>query len=73
MYREAYHLNSRDISWSDYTGKELGTESIHIYKASLNPTRDEVKDLLHLLSLDEIERASKYYFTKDRNRYIKSR
>lgn len=48
-------------------------ESIHIWSVWLDATRFNAIKLVELLSIDELERANKYHFEKDRNSYIITR
>lgn len=51
----------------------LGTNEVHIWRASLNRPEADVADLRGLLSSDEIERAGKFRFQKDRDHFVTAR
>jgi len=51
--------------------KELG--EVHVWKANLNASDEEVASFWKLLSKYERDRAKRFYFKKDRVHFIKSR
>ncbi len=50
----------------------IGNE-IHIYRSSLETTSDKIKDYESFLSADELYKANRYKFEKDRFHYITGR
>lgn len=50
----------------------IGNE-IHIYRSSLETTSDKIKDYESFLSADELYKANRYKFEKDRVHYITGR
>ena len=73
MYRNQYHIVQDQILWNSRARQSLDCDTIHIYKSNLSPSIEEVKSWESILSEDEILRASKFHFMKDKNRYIKAR
>jgi len=51
----------------------LSDNEVHIWRAFLNRPEADVADLSRLLSPDEIERAGKFRFQKDRDHFITAR
>src|SRR5512140_3474790 len=51
----------------------LSDSDIHIWYASLNVSDPELACYRSLLSQDEVERAERFYFEKDRDHYIVGR
>ncbi len=63
MNKRTYNLNHRDIP--------LNEKEVHIWNFELNDISNENKQALKgLLSKDELERASKFHFDIDRERFI---
>jgi len=61
--KRTYNLNHRDIP--------LNEKEVHIWNFDLNNISDENKQaLIGLISKDELERASKFHFDIDRERFI---
>ena len=52
---------------------QLNLNRVHIWRASLNHTNLELKILVEFLSADELERANRFRFAKDRFRFIAAR
>lgn len=50
----------------------LPMDEVHVWRANLQDT-DAIETYYVLLSLDEQERANRFYFPKDRNRYVIAR
>jgi 4'-phosphopantetheinyl transferase len=51
----------------------LGSEEVHIWRASLNCTAAQVQILKHTLSAEELKRAGGYCFQKDSEHFIVAR
>ena len=51
----------------------LNQERVHIWRANLNPSSDEVTRLSTLLAADETARANKYRFPEHKRRFIVAR
>jgi 4'-phosphopantetheinyl transferase len=49
---------------------QLDDDSVHIWRANLDQDDRVMNDYLNLLSLDERERAGRFYFSLDRNRFV---
>ncbi|MEQ8187731.1 MAG: 4'-phosphopantetheinyl transferase superfamily protein [Candidatus Eremiobacterota bacterium] len=75
MSRCSYKRNMcKTIEW--YIPKKnikIENNEVHIWLASLNIDRTFVETLKKILSEDEIKRAEKFYFQKDRNHFIACR
>jgi 4'-phosphopantetheinyl transferase len=51
----------------------LGHDEIHVWRASLDLPTSRVQALQHTLAEDELERAERYNFRTDRNRFVVAR
>jgi len=67
-------VRNSTFQWS-VPPKELGLESdeVHVWRASLNASTTCVKYFNSKLSVDELKRAEKFHFRRDRNRFIVAR
>ena len=65
------HLDSVDIHDLPLSCMTLGADEVHLWHASLN---DRLSDNLEsVLSADELSRADRFHFSRDRNHYIAAR
>ena len=51
----------------------LGSDEVHVWRASLNRTEAQVEILKHTLVAEELRRAGRYHFHKDREHFIVAR
>lgn len=51
----------------------LGAAELHLWRASLAPGAGAIEELAGLLSLDERERAARFVFARDRDRFVVAR
>lgn len=51
----------------------IQSDGIHVWRYTLDLPSSQRESLLGILSPDELERAGKFYFDKDRNRFIAAR
>jgi len=51
----------------------LGSDEVHVWRAALNLKASQVQNLHQTLSADEQVRAKRFYFQKDRERFIVAR
>ena len=51
----------------------LNNEEVHVWRASLEMTPYQVKTLEQLLSADEMDKAERFHFQKDRDHFIAAR
>src|SRR5688572_19095196 len=51
----------------------LGASEIHVWRADLDQTPSTIERLLHNLASDERARAERFYFERDRKRFIVAR
>jgi 4'-phosphopantetheinyl transferase len=51
----------------------LPTDEVHVWRVQLDPLSLEIQTLLQTLDKDELERAGRYYFERDRQRFIARR
>jgi 4'-phosphopantetheinyl transferase len=65
-------LSSQD-AWANPEHIPCGSADVHVWCATLDPPRSRVQTLFSLLSPDERQRAARYYFQKDRDRFIVGR
>jgi 4'-phosphopantetheinyl transferase len=62
------------ISWSVPPARwPLADEEVHVWCSSLEPSPACLQQLTHSLSEDERERAARFYFPKDKDRFIVGR
>ncbi len=54
-------------------GLRLEPTEVHVWCATLNPPSDRIEELFHILSPDERLRAKRFYFERDRWRFIVAR
>jgi len=67
-------MNSDVCNWSaPPESPELCGQEVHVWLANLDLTPDRRADLNATLSPDEAEKASRFYFEKDRSHYIAGR
>ncbi|NEQ40924.1 MAG: 4'-phosphopantetheinyl transferase superfamily protein [Okeania sp. SIO3I5] len=52
---------------------ELSENNVHIWSTNLKLSSGQIEKLSTILSSDEIERAKRFYFEKDKNRFIIAR
>lgn len=52
---------------------ELSPNNIHIWRANLKISQLQIEELFKTLSSDEIERANRFYFERDKHRFIVAR
>jgi 4'-phosphopantetheinyl transferase len=61
-------------SWSSpHPGLVLGAREVHVWRVPLDQSTTVVQSLAKLLAADELKRASKFYFEKDRDRFVITR
>ncbi|MGB3509486.1 MAG: 4'-phosphopantetheinyl transferase, partial [Microcoleaceae cyanobacterium] len=53
--------------------QELSTNDVHIWSTNLNLRPSQIEQQLKILSPDEIDRANRFYFEKDKHRFIIAR
>ena len=51
----------------------LSGNAIHVWRASLNPSKDYLQQVARTLSEDEHDRSRRFYFEEDRRRFIVGR
>lgn len=67
-------MKNNQMPWpSGIPEERIGSNQIHIWRASLNVSELQVKSLLEILSVDEIERAGRFHFERDQKRFIAGR
>lgn len=54
-------------------GLLLGRDDVHVWRATLDDTRSQIDRFLHTLAADERMRAERFYFPRDRERFIVAR
>lgn len=62
-----------DIGHPSVYNKEQFSFSVHLWQANLNLPEQQLEILYSTLSLDEQQRANRYYFEKDRKHFIAGR
>jgi 4'-phosphopantetheinyl transferase len=48
----------------------LGSDEVHVWRASLDEPASQIDSFLHTLAADERARAERFYFQRDRERFI---
>ncbi len=48
----------------------LGSNEVHVWRASLDESPPQIDIFLHTLAADEQTRAERFYFQRDRERFI---
>ena len=51
----------------------LSSDKVHVWRASLEVTASRVQTLQNTLATDELSRAERFYFEKDRKRFVVAR
>ena len=51
----------------------LGCDEVHVWRAALDQTSSQIQRFLHNLAADEQARAGRFYFERDRERFIVAR
>jgi 4'-phosphopantetheinyl transferase len=51
----------------------LSSAEVHVWRAALDPAASCVEQLQRLLSADELQRAARFHFSRDRRRFIVAR
>lgn len=51
----------------------LADDEVHVWRAALTPLDSDLRNMWHTLSADERERAERFYFSRDRKRFIAAR
>ena len=51
----------------------LGCDEVHVWRATLDQTQSQIQSFLHNLAADEQARAERFYFERDRERFIVAR
>ncbi len=51
----------------------LGSDEVHVWRATLDQTASRVQSLLHTLAPDERARARQFYFQRDREHFVVAR
>lgn len=64
-------MDSVKINWADkFPGCLYGIDHIHVWKASLDYNESKINSAIEFLSMDEVERANRFYFENDRSQFI---
>lgn len=67
-------MNTTEQLWRPADGERLSSpDEVHIWRTSLDLSSFQSEVLLRTLSVDEVERANRYHFEKDKNRFIAAR
>ena len=51
----------------------LGCDEVHVWRATLDQTASQIQSFRHNLAADELARAERFYFEKDRGHFIVAR
>jgi len=66
-------ISLENIKWENKAAFEIPENTICIWRMVIIPSISQIGNLSILLKSDELERANRYYFERDRNRFITSR
>ena len=67
-------MNSDELQWPQAVpGKFINSDEVHVWRVFLDVTTVEFESLLGFLSVDELARAERFHFEKDRKRFIAAR
>jgi 4'-phosphopantetheinyl transferase len=67
-------MNTDESQWRrTIPDKLMLSNEVHVWHVLLDLPNFEIESLLRILSVDELERASKFHFEKDKKRFIASR
>ncbi len=67
-------MNTDQLQWRQtIPDKLMSSNEVHVWRVFLDLPEFEIKSLLEFLSVDELERANRFYFEKDKKRFIVSR
>jgi 4'-phosphopantetheinyl transferase len=66
-------INTKNQWQKGFPQLEIQPDMIHVWRCSLDLPSANLENLLGILQPDEFERAKKFYFEKDRNRFIAAR
>jgi 4'-phosphopantetheinyl transferase len=55
------------------TGLTLARAEVHVWRTSLDPDPSSIAHLQHTLSADEVQRAARFHFPRDRRRFTVAR
>lgn len=68
-----FHIRAEDVQWNEKSINPLRQGHIHVYKANLRPSKDDVNRFSAFLNHEERNRANGFYFKKDKDSFIKAR
>ncbi|HEY9596170.1 MAG TPA: 4'-phosphopantetheinyl transferase, partial [Cyanophyceae cyanobacterium] len=64
-------MTNRDCLWhTPPQNLTLGHQDVHVWRAALDTPIEYVQQLVKILSADERQRADRFYFDRDRQRFI---
>jgi 4'-phosphopantetheinyl transferase len=67
-------MTSREPLWHPPSAElSLSSAEVHVWRAALDPAASCVEQLQRLLSADELQRAARFHFPRDRRRFIVAR
>ena len=64
-------INNNWVLWNEFS--PLKTDEVHVWCADLVLPEEKIEQLFNLLSADERQRAQRFYFPRDRARFIAAR
>ena len=68
------NMSTDEIQWRQSApGELINSNEVHVWRVSLDASSDEFENLLKSLSVDELARAGRFHFERDRKRFIVAR
>ncbi len=67
-------MNTDELQWhSTIPGELINSNEAHVWRVFLDVSTDEFENLLKSLSVDELARAGRFHFERDKRRFIAAR
>src|SRR5215203_1622304 len=67
-------MNTDELQWPrSVPGKMMSSDEVHVWRVFLDSPELEIESFLRILSVEELGRASRFHFEKDKKRFIVAR
>jgi 4'-phosphopantetheinyl transferase len=68
------HINTDEWLWRPAnSGEMIHSNEVHVWRVFLDSTIPQLESLQNILSNDELERAGRFHFERDKNRFVSAR